>query len=161
MILEKIKALSEYYKKPNRCKHCGNVIHVELGKKISKIKIKKFCNNYCSSQSRVILKTKKEKHIRPILSLDKTKGYYKEKYTNNWWLSRVPIAKAAKKVYYNSDKVKKCSVCGYDKHFEICHIKPVSDFEDSATLKEINNIDNLVALCRNCHWEFDNKLIRL
>jgi len=34
---------------------------------------------------------------------------------------------------------------------EIAHIKAVSEFGDSATLKEINHIDNLVGLCPNHH----------
>lgn len=45
----------------------------------------------------------------------------------------------------------KCAICGYDKHVEIAHIKPVSDFADSCTIAEINSIDNLIALCPNHH----------
>ena len=45
----------------------------------------------------------------------------------------------------------KCAICGYDKHVEIAHIKPVSDFTDSCTIAEINSIDNLIALCPNHH----------
>ncbi len=51
---------------------------------------------------------------------------------------------------------KSCRNCGYDKHFEVCHIKSVSDFTDSTLISEINNPDNLIPLCPNCHWEFDN-----
>lgn len=53
-------------------------------------------------------------------------------------------------------ETKKCSKCGYDKHFQICHIKSISSFPDDTMLSEINNISNVVALCPNCHWEFDN-----
>jgi predicted RNA-binding Zn-ribbon protein involved in translation (DUF1610 family) len=48
-----------------------------------------------------------------------------------------------------------CQRCGYNKHIELCHIKPVSTFEDNATLEEINGEHNLYVLCPNCHWEFD------
>lgn len=48
-----------------------------------------------------------------------------------------------------------CKVCGYTNHVEICHIKPVKSFSPEATLGEVNHPDNLVALCPNCHWEFD------
>ena len=34
-------------------------------------------------------------------------------------------------------------------------------FDKDTTLNEINDINNLMALCRNCHWEFDNGLISL
>ncbi len=49
-----------------------------------------------------------------------------------------------------------CANCGYDKHVELAHIKAVSTFPDEAKLSEVNNIKNVIQLCRNCHWEFDN-----
>lgn len=49
-----------------------------------------------------------------------------------------------------------CQECGYSKHVQVCHIKAVKDFGDSATLHQINHPDNLVKLCPNCHWEFDH-----
>lgn len=79
----------------------------------------------------------------------------------NWWEARIPIAKHARKVFKLSNKNKCCGNCGYDKNYQVCHIKPVSDFLDTATLKEINDLNNLIALCPNCHWEFDNGLLKL
>ena len=32
----------------------------------------------------------------------------------------------------------------------------MSDFSDDAKISEINDIRNLIALCPNHHWEFDN-----
>ena len=49
-----------------------------------------------------------------------------------------------------------CRHCGYDKHIELAHIKNVASFPDSALLREVNSIDNVLPLCPNCHWEFDN-----
>lgn len=49
-----------------------------------------------------------------------------------------------------------CRRCGYDKYVEVSHIIPVAKFNGSATLGEINNINNLEPLCPNCHWEKDN-----
>jgi hypothetical protein len=51
---------------------------------------------------------------------------------------------------------KGCAKCGYSKHVEICHIKPLAEFPDTATIGEINNISNLIQLCPNCHWELDH-----
>lgn len=59
------------------------------------------------------------------------------------------------------NNMNKCAVCGYDKHVEIAHIKPISEFEKTDLIESINNIDNLIALCPNCHWEFDNNLLKL
>lgn len=54
-----------------------------------------------------------------------------------------------------------CYKCGYDKHVELCHIKAISDFNETTTLGEINCLENVVQLCPNCHWEFDKGLWRL
>lgn len=52
-----------------------------------------------------------------------------------------------------------CYNCKYNKHVEICHIKPIKDFDLKSTVKEINDRNNIVQLCRNCHWEFDHGLL--
>lgn len=51
-----------------------------------------------------------------------------------------------------------CRNCGYTKHVELCHIKPISKFPDSALLKDVNAESNVMPLCRNCHWEMDDPL---
>lgn len=56
---------------------------------------------------------------------------------------------------------KACLVCGYDKHFEIAHIKDIGSFPDDTRISEINALDNLLPLCRNCHWEFDHGLLKM
>lgn len=63
---------------------------------------------------------------------------------------------------WNYELTKKpCFKCGYDKHVELCHIKPVSSFPETATLGEINALSNNIQLCRNCHWEYDHGLFIL
>jgi hypothetical protein len=51
---------------------------------------------------------------------------------------------------------KQCAHCGYDKHIEIAHKKAISDFEGNTLVSIINSKENLLPLCPNCHWEFDN-----
>lgn len=88
----------------------------------------------------------------------------KEKVMNkhsNWWRSRIPIAKHARKVYKNSGKPFVCSVCGYTTHVQICHIKGVAEFDNNCLISEINNINNLVALCPNHHWELDHGFLSI
>lgn len=58
-------------------------------------------------------------------------------------------------------RVKSCVNCGYDKHVEVCHIKAIKDFDLCATVGEVNDPSNLILLCPNCHWEFDNGLLKL
>lgn len=96
--------------------------------------------------------------ISPILL--QTKGELLSK-RKNYQSYRSAIRKLAEKIYKNSNKELKCAVCNYDKHVEIAHIKPVSDFDDCSTIAEINSIDNLIALCPNHHWEYDNGILKI
>lgn len=73
-----------------------------------------------------------------------------------WQTARSMIQKKARSIYKNSSKPKKCICCGYDKHYEVAHIKAVSLFDDNALISEINDENNLIALCPNHHWEYDN-----
>lgn len=52
-----------------------------------------------------------------------------------------------------------CEKCKYDKHVELCHIKPISSFKKEITIAEVNVRENIMFLCPNCHWEVDNTLI--
>lgn len=54
-----------------------------------------------------------------------------------------------------------CISCGYDKHVEVCHKIPIKHFPLETKISEVNHIGNLVLLCPNCHWEFDNGLLAL
>jgi hypothetical protein len=55
----------------------------------------------------------------------------------------------------------KCVHCGYDKHIEIAHIKPINQFTKDTLISTINHPNNLIPLCPNCHWEFDNNQLTI
>lgn len=52
--------------------------------------------------------------------------------------------------------IQQCSRCPYDKHVELAHIKGISSFDPATKLNVVNDPSNLMWLCPNCHWEFDN-----
>lgn len=54
---------------------------------------------------------------------------------------------------------KYCMNCGYNKHYEVCHVKDLKDFDRDSTMYDTNQASNLIHLCCNCHWEFDNNMI--
>ena len=54
-------------------------------------------------------------------------------------------------------KWNKCIKCGYSLHIEIAHIKAIRLFDLSTKVGIINDTDNIMPLCRNCHWEFDHQ----
>jgi len=78
------------------------------------------------------------------------------RYQANAW-----IRKLARRAYSNSDRPQRCNICGYAKHFEVCHIRPIQDFPDDTQMSIVNALDNLVALCPNCHWELDHGILSL
>ena len=92
--------------------------------------------------------------------LTKTKG---ELFNSrkNWQSARSAIQKSARRVYFENIDKPKCAICGYNKHVEVAHKKSVSEFDDNTLIKDINSINNLVGLCPNHHWEFDNGLLTL
>jgi hypothetical protein len=79
----------------------------------------------------------------------------------DWQSANSTLRKHSRKVYIVSDQPQECKVCGYSKHFEICHIRPIKDFPNTTKVVEINAISNLVALCPTHHWEFDEGLVSI
>lgn len=79
----------------------------------------------------------------------------------SWHSYRSAIAKDARSVFDINYKPRCCGVCGYDKHVGIAHIKSVSDFDDDVLISEIDDINNLIVLCPNHHWEYDSGLLKL
>jgi hypothetical protein len=90
----------------------------------------------------------------PKIFKDWNKVYLKD-------ITHAQLRELARKTYNRSDKPKYCINCNYSKHYECCHIKDVSQFTDETPIGIVNNIDNLIALCGNCHYEFDNDLLSL
>lgn len=71
------------------------------------------------------------------------------------------ISGLARAKYIKAGLSLSCRVCGYDLHVDIAHIKAVSSFPETATVGEVNNLSNLVALCKNHHWEYDRQILNL
>ena len=62
----------------------------------------------------------------------------------------------ARSIARAAGKLDSCLECGYTHQVDCCHVKPVADFSEDATLAVVNAVDNLVGLCPNHHWELDN-----
>lgn len=126
--------------KVNSCKNCNENFNVKK-RTIDRFEQKRFCETcrYLSKSS--LYKTTK-------LAL-----FAKNK---NWQSARNSVRKHACSVFRKSQMPLICFICEYDCHVEIAHIKAVSQFSDDSLIIKINHISNLVALCPNHHWEFDN-----
>lgn len=161
-IRQKQEALIRYYENPNICKQCCNIILVPDNTRVSDTRVKKFCNRKCASifnnhkraKPKIIIKKARQCNLR--LNITKQELFDRRA---NYQSARSCIRNNASKVFYSKNKYPKCSVCGYDKHIEVAHIKSVSSFSGNALIYEINDISNLIGLCPNHHWEFDNGLL--
>lgn len=94
----------------------------------------------------------------------KTLGYYIDghKYLT---IKCSEIRKDARRTIENSNKVKHCCFCGnnheFDEILDVHHIKGILKFPSSATIGEINNIDNLMWVCPSHHKMLEKGLITL
>ena len=170
----RIDSLKKYYLSPSFCLNCKTLIEVSPNDKTYEIKKRKFCNHSCAAiyANHKHPKRKKQVKICPQCkkvnqSIHAVKGkicrncYYinirkeLENCTDRTF-PRNKINKHAQAIYRESGQLHKCQVCGYDFAIQICHIKPVKQFPKNTPYKTINKLSNLIALCRNCHWEFDH-----
>lgn len=153
--------------KERTCQHCGNIF-------IYKAKTQKFCSRSCSAKhinrKRKVFKycgcgallsnrsrskycaNCRPKHRNRNTSV--TLQELKDNYTKSQYHAK--IREHSRWTYKLSGLPMACKKCGYDLHVDVCHKMDLKDFELTATLYQVNAIDNLVALCKNHHWEFDN-----
>ena len=166
------------------CKNCLGELTSKWSKKFCSKKCAAIFNNkhkhktktckICDSTIDSSRLTRKAYHSRKICdgcytTSEHTKRYYKDREIDVEAMTVADVKEHCKDKSYSSwtDYVRthsrrkfshlhSCISCNYNKHVEICHAKPVADFEDSATIGEINHPSNILALCPNCHWEYDN-----
>lgn len=149
-----------YYKIMSPCLQCGkscprtycSTSCSNIHKPRRPRKTKLFCLS-CSKE--MIGKDKRTKYCSyecryPDISL--REAIYKELHRSSAFAR---VRARARTVMKN---VTSCERCGYDKHVEIAHIRSISDFPETAMLSKVNARSNLMALCPNCHWEFDHGL---
>lgn len=163
----------EYLKHPNHCAMCNKPILPKIGEKLNSARCKIYCSRSCAASKN----NQTPKRIKKVVACSRC-GCAVEKSGNKLCkkcssdrLDRItsrskdslthPIIRGNARMLACKTFKMKCEVCGYDKHVEVCHRKPVSSFHGGATISEINALDNLVILCPNHHWEFDNGFLIL
>lgn len=162
----------------NKCFHCGNnttnpkfcsrSCSAKEANKVPKRKLSKKCTQ-CDSLARNYKSSLCEHHYQERLLKQKEHllDLTIQDYTERECIKRLHASSKFAHIRglcrsWNKDKLKlPCHVCGYSKHVELAHIKPLSSFPLTALLKDVNGSHNIVQLCPNCHWEFDNGLITL
>ena len=122
------------------CKNCQANFLVKK-RNPDRFEQKEFCDN-CRHLSRAT-----------VHNYTKAELFSKSK---NWQSARGSVRKNAVSVFKRTKQSLVCIICGYTNHVEIAHITSVSEFADKTLISKINDSSNLVALCPNHHWEFDN-----
>ena len=149
------------------CFHCGK----EIERREENLKEKNYCSVSCANKSNPKRKLTKqcEKcktliHKYKRLCSNCRKNYKKRNSIEDRKLGSFKHLKGALRYSqvreHAREKAKElpniCTKCGYDKHVEVCHKKRIPDFDNETLIKEINSIDNIIKLCKNCHWESHN-----
>lgn len=153
------------------CEYCSK----QVIRKPSAIRGKVFCSRSCAAtfNNKHVIKRKLTKQCKTCGKLIRAantycKNCFKVNYVADQTLQEAmanetrkanryrKVRLHARKTYLESGRPQLCCNCGYDKHFEVCHIKDICDFCPSCLIAEINAPDNLIALCPNCHWELDH-----
>lgn len=185
------RALAAYYVDPNRCLYCSSIIEVGKGQKVHRVRKKKFCSRSHAASYNNVRRLRKKRSVKDKGICERcgvTIRYKRDSYTgrnvkrkyceqchrtrrvgcytkgelrNRSHSYRTWITRNARVTYVSSGRALACAVCRYSLHVDICHIRGVADFSADALVREINALENLIALCPNHHWEFDHRLLEL
>jgi hypothetical protein len=133
------KCFEKHNKRPPKVYLCGCGAVKGIGWKNSN---KKYCDTCFNDPS-----INKNYSRWDLMSIEE----YRKKSPNTYQFhARIRSLARSKK------KMTPCVKCGYSKHVEVCHIVSIKDFDPAKTVAELNDESNLICLCPNCHWEFDN-----
>lgn len=159
----------------SKCTNCGKPLNKKPDYRSKTGNI--FCNNSCAAQfsNKIAIKRPRTKKCKKCKKAILSKLTYCDVcYKVKHYISDKTLAEAvsrkkyndanryssirgnARNVYAANNLPRQCKCCGYKKHIEICHKKDISSFPPETLISEINSIENLVALCRNHHWELDH-----
>lgn len=151
---------------PSFCnKSCVAKYNNRLYPKRKITRICKLCTNPVKSYRHLLcsIHWEKYKSSKSIQNSNITIGSYRQKLSVNgkhpsWTHSHIrQFARS-----WNKEMcLQPCFNCGYSIHVELCHKKAVSEFDDDTPLSIVNHSNNLIPLCRNCHWEFDNGYLKI
>jgi hypothetical protein len=154
----------EETKNPKFC--CRTCAAIYNNKKSPKRKLTRLCSCLdCKSIVRNYRSSRCETHYQEYLKckkdsiLETTIGEYRDRNKLLHSSSTHAHIRGLARSWFKELTKKPCAACGYNKHVELCHIKAMASFTEDSLIKEVNNKDNIVQLCPNCHWEFDNGLL--
>jgi len=139
------------------CKSCSASYNNNQYPKRKKIKKKQVCLT-CGKE---ITDRKQycDEHNKQLV--DWSKVTYDNIHCKREYQKNSRVRTLSRRLYVLSNLPQRCIICGYDKHFHVCHKIGISEHDKETPISVINRLDNLIALCPNHHWELDNGLLSL
>ncbi len=151
------------------CDDCKKIFTLEpnLKRHLKTCKFKKINldNSVKILESRAIVELDKEiKYLKKIDELEKKYNKINNSFKSlltlidNKLLGNTnikAIRAQSRQKYKNFSKSMNCVHCNHSGSTQVCHIKPISEFNKSSTVEEINKLTNLIGLCPNCHIDLD------
>lgn len=113
----------------------------------------KYCRECFADKTNSLRKKLESQTIGSIRDKLKAKNYHP-----SWIHSQI---RALNRSWNKSLLALGCRNCSYNKHVELAHVIPISSFTDDVLVGHVNAKNNVIPLCPNCHWEFDNKLLKM
>lgn len=149
--------IAVYNANPHLCENCTNPILHESDQPLRSTLVKRFCTQPCATIYNNRRRRKRSVEVvgpkprRPQLGTVTKGELFRQR--SSWQSARSSIRRHAAQRYVGPYE---CRECGYAEYTEVCHIRSVSDFPDTAMIDEINSPANLIRLCPNHHWEHDH-----
>lgn len=158
----------QYAEAPNRCLTCERPILPRPAELLKDVRCRRFCSRACAATTNnrrrarprscalcpAPRRSKNAKYCKPCNEARRTQVGTAALTRTKADCSVGLIGVHARKVTRHRPQV--CEVCGYSKHVEVCHLRPIYGFPATATIAEINDPTNLTLRCPNCHWELDH-----
>lgn len=139
------RAVASYENDPAFCMYCKKKLELNPNGRPGETKRNCFCNPSCGALYRWhgIKSNLNWPENSPLTTVAKkdTKPEH--------------IRSHARKVWKSLNINVGCAMCGYNKNLEVAHIDSVLSFSDETLIGVINHPNNLIALCANCHLEYD------
>ena len=155
------------------CKLCGGEINRRPNEALFDYRCRKYCSRSCANSAANRAKPKRKRKRFSCRNCGGETEQYGRAYCERCFQERYdnydlqikgevtdPVIRSRSRSVLAGEPMQ-CRVCGYDKHVQACHKRAVSDFPETATLREINAPDNLVWLCPNHHWELDHQSLSI
>ena len=168
-----------YLAAPHQCLQCGTPILPHAGEKIHETMRRKFCSRSCAASynNGSAVAPKKKAKPRSCADCGADVAPTAPEGTRilcdacgEGFLQRLPMLRRDEAGsagirrhvrHVLADRPRVCAHCGYSRHVETVHLRPVDDFTPDTTLAMIDDPANLAYLCPNHRWEYAHGLISL